>query len=76
MKRTKHIEKIIVTTVARNRDHRRDDIDHVYTNGQIPPPGSFAEDAAAVIPVAPAAPAAPKRSRFFDSRSGASGIFS
>ena len=37
MKRTKHIEKIIVATVARNRDHRRDDIDHVYTNGQIPP---------------------------------------
>ena len=48
MKRTKHIEKIIVATVARNRDHRRDDIDHVYTNGQIPPPGSFAEDASPV----------------------------
>jgi len=55
MKRTKHIEKIIVATVARNRNHRRDDIDHVYTNGNT---------------------AAPKRSRFFDTLSGASGIFS
>ncbi len=53
-----------------------DEIDHVYTNGQIPPPGSFAADAAAVMPVAPAAPAAPKRSRFFDTLSSASGMLS